>query len=73
MHDAKDQVITRARTLLDAVTYDSDGIMIGHQRQGGNGGLLSRDSLKAADQLRKALDALDSTPITKEVDGNKPS
>lgn len=57
---AAETVIARARDLLARVTYDSDGIMIGHQRQGGNGGLLSTDSIKAADQLRLALEALDS-------------
>ena len=60
MTDAAAIVIARARALLACVTYDSDGIMIGHQRQGGNGGLLSTDSIKAADQLRLALEALDS-------------
>lgn len=59
MSDAKDTVIAKARELLATVTYDSDGIMIGNQRQGGNGGLLSIDSIKAADQLRLALEALD--------------
>ena len=62
MVDPKDQVIACARALLATVTYDSDGIMIGHQRQGGNGGLLSIDSIKAADQLRLALEAVDSPP-----------
>ena len=57
-----EKVIAMARQLLAAVTYDSDGIMIGGQRQGGNGGLLSIDSIKAADQLRLALEALDSQP-----------
>lgn len=59
MADAVATAIARARELLASVTYDSDGIMIGHQRQGGNGGLLSQNSIRAADQLRRALDALD--------------
>lgn len=58
-----DIVIARARDLLACVTYDSDGIMIGAVRQGGNGGLLSTESIRAADELRKALDTLDSLPI----------
>ena len=61
MADVKDHVIARARVLLASVTFDSDGITIGNKRQGGNGGLLSIDSIKAADQLRLALEALDST------------
>ena len=50
--------IAKARALLDAVTFDSDGIMVGMVRQGGNGGLLSNDTIRAADELRQALDAL---------------
>jgi len=52
-------IIAAARELLDRVTYDSDGIMIGVQRQGGNGGLLSNETLAATDQLRKALEVLE--------------
>lgn len=59
---ARERVVARARDLLARVTYDSDGITIGHQRQGGNGGLLSTDSIKAADQLRLALEAHDNAP-----------
>jgi hypothetical protein len=62
MIDRKDTVIARARELLACVSFDNDGIMIGHQRQGGNGGLLSTDTTKAADQLRLALEALDNSP-----------
>jgi len=57
---AEAQALACARMLLDTVTFDSDGVTIGNQRQGGNGGLLSMDSIKAADQLRRALDHLDA-------------
>ena len=52
--------LVKARALLDAVTFDSDGIMVGNVRQGGNGGLLSNDTIRAADALRLALEAVDN-------------
>lgn len=55
---AIDNALAKARILLASVTFDSDGITVGGQRTGGNGGLLSNDSIKAADQLRLALDRI---------------
>jgi len=46
----------RARRLLEAVDFDNNGIMVGQVRTGGNGGLISLDTTRAADQLRQALD-----------------
>jgi hypothetical protein len=56
---ALDTVVATARALLGAVTSDDSGMLIGNQWVGGNGGLLSRDTLRVADQLRLALDAHD--------------
>lgn len=50
--------LAAAATLLEKVTFDSDGVMVGVQRQGGNGGIISTDTLRAADALRRALDDL---------------
>jgi hypothetical protein len=55
-----DRVVSTARELLVNVTFDSDGVMVGMVRQGGNGGLLSNKTIRAADQLRLALEALDT-------------
>jgi len=52
-------VISSARALVAAVVQDDCGQMIGTQWVGGNGGLLSRETLRAADQLRLAFDAYD--------------
>lgn len=54
--------IAKARALLEAVDFDSNGIMVGNMRQGGNGGILSRQTLKAADDLRRALDQVGTQP-----------
>lgn len=64
MADLRDLAIAKARALLDCVTFDSDGVMVGTRRQGGNGGLLSSQSIRAADELRRALDTLEQAPTT---------
>ncbi|MDE2105107.1 MAG: hypothetical protein KGL39_48155 [Patescibacteria group bacterium] len=43
------------RTLCDAIQRDDTGILIGAEWVGGNGGLLSRETLVAADNARSAL------------------
>ena len=45
-----------AQKLLEAVDFDNNGLIIGQVRTGGNGGLISLDTTKAADQLRLVLD-----------------
>ncbi|MEO6013934.1 MAG: hypothetical protein ABIQ30_10170 [Devosia sp.] len=50
-----DNVISLSKALVDAVAFDDCGRIIGGQLVGGNGGLLSREAIKAADQLRLAL------------------
>jgi hypothetical protein len=53
--------LVKAKVLLDSITFDSDGIVIGGQRMGGNGGLISTDTIRAADELRKVLDDIKRT------------
>jgi len=55
-----DEVVGLARYLLDCVTFDDRGVMVGPIAQGGNGGLLSRETIHAAEQLRRALNAYDA-------------
>jgi hypothetical protein len=52
-----DDIVKLSRALVDAVTMDDSGMMVGTIWQGGNGGLLSNDTIKAADRLRRALAA----------------
>lgn len=47
--------ITQAAALLASVDFDNNGALVAGHLQGGNGGLLSRDTTKAADELRRAL------------------
>ena len=53
-------VIKAAYDLIAAIQRDDTGTMVGKSWVGGNGGMLSRDTLAAADRLRMALDAVRS-------------
>jgi hypothetical protein len=57
--EALELIAREARALSDAVSHDDNGSMIGQQWVGGNGGLLSRETIKAADRVRLALAQLD--------------
>lgn len=47
--------IAAARELLAAIDFDNNGRMIGMERLGGNGGMISLATSKAADKLRLLL------------------
>jgi hypothetical protein len=49
-----DDIVKLSRALVDAVTMDDSGMMVGTIWQGGNGGLLSNDTIKAADRAGSA-------------------
>jgi hypothetical protein len=49
--NALDDLIKAAQALVDAVTFDDSG----YQGRGGNGGLLSRETIRKADELRQVL------------------
>lgn len=46
----------KAKALVDAVGFDDNGAMVAGRWIGGNGGLLSRETIAAADALRGELD-----------------
>lgn len=52
--------LAAARALLAAVDYDNNGKVVAGIRTGGNGGLISPDTSRAADTLRLALDRLEA-------------
>lgn len=64
-----ESVIARARALVAAVTFDDSGAMVGGQWVGGHGGLLSRETLRATDRLRLALDAHDRSVVARQIEG----
>lgn len=59
-------LVTKAKALLDAVDFDNNGKMVAGVYRGGNGGLISIETTKAADELRKVL-----AEVTK-ADGARP-
>jgi hypothetical protein len=44
-----------SQAVVDAVTMDDSGMLVGTMWQGGNGGMLSRETLKAVDRLRLTI------------------
>jgi len=58
--DAMMRLMHRAKALVDAVSFDNSGAMIAGQWQGGNGGLISRETIKVADELRREIEALEA-------------
>jgi hypothetical protein len=55
----KDSLAAAAQSLVDAVSFDVNGALIGQTYMGGNGGLVSRDTLAKADAVRRALARLE--------------
>ena len=48
-------LVGRSAALVDMVSFDDNGSMVGKEWRGGNGGLLSRETTKAADAVRSLL------------------
>ncbi len=46
---------TAGQALVDAISFDDNGALIGGKWMGGNGGLLSRDTIAKADAMRRAI------------------
>lgn len=57
-------MIAAAKTLLDAVTYDVSGI----DGRGGNGGLTSTETIRAADQLRLIISRYESSAAAEKAE-----
>ena len=55
-----EDVISCARTLLQRVIFDERGTVVAGKNMGGNGGLLSRETIIAAEHLHRALGAYDA-------------
>lgn len=53
-------VIARARDLLERVMVDGRGTIVGGQLVGGNGGILSCETMRSAEQLARALGDYDA-------------
>lgn len=58
-NDPNIELVKAARALVDSVSFDENGALIGGKWMGGNGGLLSHETHKKSDALRRALDAFE--------------
>lgn len=45
----------RIQALIDAIDFDNNGSMVAGHWVGGNGGQISRETIRAADRVRRAL------------------
>lgn len=45
----------KIQALIDAIDFDNNGSMVAGQWVGGHGGLISRETIRAVDRLRRAL------------------
>ncbi len=55
MNDIIQQLIQRSADLVKAVQFDDSGAIIGGHMQGGNGGLLSRETIHKAGLVQRTL------------------
>lgn len=53
----QDGLREKAQALVDSVSFDDNGALIAGKWMGGNGGLISDETRKAADALRRELAA----------------
>jgi hypothetical protein len=62
--------LDQAQKVVDAVTFDDSGSMVAGVWKGGNGGLLSRETLQEVDLLRRMLIGLMARqpPVKRGVD-----
>lgn len=66
VHVALDSVTPLVRALVDRVRFDDSGV----DGRGGNGGLLSRETLRAADNLRIWLMRMDTASARHDGGGD---
>lgn len=55
------RLVNAAEELLKSLQFDDQGMMVGGQWRGGNGGLISGETIKTADALRRAIHAIRRT------------
>jgi len=49
------RLLDAAKAVVASISFDDSGVMVGHMFVGGKGGLLSRDTIKRSDELRRAI------------------
>lgn len=51
-----------AKELIDSISFDDNGALIGGRWMGGHGGLISDETRRKADALRQLMSRLSPTP-----------
>ena len=54
------RLVEASKELIKSISFDDCGTMIGGHWQGGNGGMISRETLAKTDALRRALAAFEN-------------
>jgi hypothetical protein len=62
MHPLLHQLIERSADLAKSVQFDDNGAIIGGHMQGGNGGLVSRETIHKAGLVQRTLNDLKMLP-----------
>jgi hypothetical protein len=55
--DQTKRLIIAARDVVEAISFDVNGILLPAGFHGGNGGLVSRETIQKCDALRRAIAA----------------
>lgn len=63
MTDQNSRLAAATRALVDSICFDVNGALIAGQYRGGNGGLVSRETIACADEARRALAAMEQQPF----------
>lgn len=56
MREKAQPLVDKAKALVDSVSHDNNGSIVAGRYMGGNGGLVSRETIAAADALRAELE-----------------
>ena len=64
-------IVADAEVVVDSVTMDDQGKVIGQIWMGGSGGLLSKTTLRAVDKLRKTIMAIKASSGRSAVPGQE--
>lgn len=53
-----EHMASTAEKLAESVAFDMNGNLVGGKWMGGHGGLISQDTLRASDEVRRAVSSL---------------
>lgn len=60
LKEETERLIHAAKALVEAISFDVNGAMIGGKWMGGNGGLISPQTIRISDELRRAIASIES-------------